>query len=161
MNTILGQGSFGQVWLVSDSKRQTFAMKIQSKSFLAREGQINAVIREKEIMSQLRHPFITKLVKTYQDEAFVYILTEMIQGGELFSLLHQRQTRTGLADGPASFYALGVADALAYMHQKNIVYRDLKVRNTNAADSRSLCISRVQLTRALFDLRCLPPSFAA
>jgi len=62
---ILGEGTFGQVWLVSealpDGTRRPFALKIQSKYNLAEEGQINAVVQEKNIMQQMQHPFIIKV----------------------------------------------------------------------------------------------------
>jgi len=133
-HVILGEGTFGQVWLVSESgvpadKRVPFALKIQSKRDLVHEGQVKAVIQEKNIMSEVRqHPFLINLVKTYQDDRFVYILLEMIQGGEMFSILH-REEESGFDEPQAKFYGLCVADALAYMHRSKIVYRDLKPEN--------------------------------
>lgn len=130
---ILGEGTFGQVWLVSehmsDGTNRAYALKIQSKFDLAGERQINAVLREKMIMQQMRHPFIIQLVKTYQDPDFVYILLEMIQGGELFSVLHRDEDMMGLPEAAAKFYGYCVADALAYMHRSKFVFRDLKPEN--------------------------------
>lgn len=121
---ILGEGTFGQVWLVSETKHDgsqiPYALKIQSKSDLACEGQIKAVIQEKNIMQKMRHPFIINLVKTYQDENLVYILLELVQGGELFSVLHQGD-ESGLPEAQAKFYSLGIADALAFMHRGKYV----------------------------------------
>lgn len=96
--------------------------------FSHQEGQIAAVIREKEIMSQLNHPFLVRLVKTFQDESFVYILLPLLQGGELFSVLHDRD-ELGMPESQASFYALCVADALAWLHSIKVVFRDLKPEN--------------------------------
>jgi protein kinase A len=79
-------------------------------------------------MSQMQHPFLVGLVKTFQDDKFVYILLPMLQGGELFSVLHDRD-QMGLPESQARFYALAVADALAYMHSRKCVYRDLKPEN--------------------------------
>ena len=61
------------------------------------------------------HCYDVQLVKAYQDVDFVYILLEMVQGGELFSILHADEEMSGLPEHQAKFYALGVADALAYM----------------------------------------------
>jgi len=115
---ILGEGTFGQVWLVSEElpggERRPYALKIQSKYDLAKEGQIKAAIEEKKVMQMMKHPFIIKLVKTFQDENLIYILLEMVQGGELFSVLHMGD-EVGMPESQAKFYTLCVADALAYM----------------------------------------------
>ena len=59
-------GTFGQVWLVSedreDGERRPYALKIQTKHDLAVEGQIQAVIQEKNIMAKLRHPVSARAV---------------------------------------------------------------------------------------------------
>ena len=131
--TILGAGSFGQVWLVGGNDENTgemkpYALKIQAKNDLYQEGQITAVIREKQILSETNHPFIVSLISTYQDPTFVYFLTEFIQGGELFSLIHKEEG-SGMDEDEAKFYALGVADAIGHLHSMKIVYRDIKPEN--------------------------------
>jgi CRP-like cAMP-binding protein len=132
-HTILGEGNFGQVWLVSerlpDSSRHPYALKIQAKSFLAEEGQIASVIEEKRIMMKMHHPFIIKLFQTYQDEHFVYMLLELVQGGELFSVMHPGAEFRCLPEAQVKFYAMAIADALAYMHRGKYVFRDLKPEN--------------------------------
>jgi len=129
-HAILGAGTFGQVWLVSmkKEKKKAYALKIQSKYELVKDGQARAVIDEKNIMAQLHHPFIIGLVATFQDKRFVYMLLGLVQGGELFSLLHSK-SGDGIPEPSAKFYAAGVADGLAFMHRLSIVYRDLKPEN--------------------------------
>lgn len=134
---ILGQGTFGQCWLVSVGSEGSgddspYALKIQSKAELIREGQAEAVLREKNIMQKVKHPFIIQLVTTFHDSSFIYMLLEFVQGGELFSVLHQQDRMTdGLPDAHAKFYALCVASALAELHRppNRFVYRDLKPEN--------------------------------
>jgi serine/threonine protein kinase/CRP-like cAMP-binding protein len=132
-HTILGEGSFGQVWLVSeslpDNSRRPYALKIQAKSYLAEEGQIASVVEEKNTMMKMHHPFIIKLFQTYQDEHFVYMLLELVQGGELFSVMHPNAEFCCLPEAQVKFYALAIADALAYMHRGKYVFRDLKPEN--------------------------------
>ncbi|GKY96354.1 hypothetical protein MPSEU_000595000 [Mayamaea pseudoterrestris] len=134
-NCILGEGSFGQVWLVSEplpdiKEARPFALKIQSKCDLAQEGQIKAVMEEKKILAQIQHPFTCKLVKAFQDSMFVYLLMEYIQGGELFSLLHSDEHHDrGFPEEQAKFYAFCLADVFAYIHRSKIVFRDLKPEN--------------------------------
>jgi serine/threonine protein kinase len=63
-------GTFGQVWLVSrinsDGDQKVYALKIQSKYELCENGQARAVVHEKNIMAQLRHPFISDLAGSFQ-----------------------------------------------------------------------------------------------
>ena len=69
---ILGVGTFGQVWLVSKkgstSDDHVHALKIQVKRELLNHQQVDGVLREKNIMATIDHPFIIKLVNTYQDD---------------------------------------------------------------------------------------------
>jgi hypothetical protein len=131
-HTILGAGTFGQVWLVSrsgsDGSKRPYALKIQSKYELIQNSQAQGVIQEKKIMAQLHHPLIIQLVNTYQDPDLVYMLLRLYQGGELFSVLHQ-ENRDGVPEQEAKFYAAGVLEGLSYMHRRHIIYRDLKPEN--------------------------------
>jgi protein kinase A len=68
------------------------------------------------------------LVNTYQDENFVYLLLQLVQGGELYSYIHT-PTRDRLDETSARFYAACIAEGLGYMHQQGYCYRDLKPEN--------------------------------
>jgi protein kinase A len=124
---ILGAGTFGQVWLVSNEsagKRTAYALKIQSKFDLIKNNQARGVVNEKDIMAKLKHPFIINLVATYQDPQRVYMLLGLVQGGELYSVLHTPR-RDGVSEREAKFYAAGIIEGLTYMHNKLVIYRDL------------------------------------
>jgi CRP-like cAMP-binding protein len=128
---ILGAGTFGQVWLVSvknpsGGDRTAYALKIQSKHDLVDSDMAKGVVQEKNIMSELDHPFIIKLVNTYQDKQRVYMLVQLVQGGELYSVLHGPR-KDGVPESQAKFYGATILAGLSYMHRRNIIYRDLKV----------------------------------
>ena len=76
-------------------------------------------------MAQLRHPFLVNLHATYKDKNRLFFLLEVVQGGELFSVLREK---TLFDEDTAKFFAASVLLAFEYMHSMNIVYRDLKVR---------------------------------
>jgi len=141
-HTILGAGTFGQVWLVSaegsGGKREAYALKVQSKSELVKDGQAKAVVNEKNIMAKLSHPFLIRLVTTYKDEKFVYMLLGLVQGGELYSVIHTSR-RHGVPDKSAKFYSACVAEGLAYMHRRGYVYRDLKPENV-LINAKGYCV---------------------
>jgi hypothetical protein len=131
-HTILGAGTFGMVYLVSRTnamgERVAYALKVQSKYELIKEGQAMAVICEKNIMAKLQHPFLIGLINTYDDDTFVYILLQLIQGGELYSYIHTK-THDYLTEDSARFYAACIGEGLGYMHKQGYVYRDLKPEN--------------------------------
>ena len=75
-------------------------------------------------MSKVFHPFIVDFVASFQDEKFIYMVVHLIQGGELFSRVHDNESNTsGIPEKQAKFYALCIADALAYLHRLGYVFR--------------------------------------
>lgn len=129
---VLGEGAFGKVYLVSSvkSKDQPFALKQMVKSDILSSKQELSVVREKDFLSSLRHPFILSLKASYQDEDNLYLLLPLIPGGELFGVLQkQRLHKRGLRPRQSFFYLACVIEALGHFHQRNIAYRDLKLEN--------------------------------
>jgi cGMP-dependent protein kinase len=122
---LLGRGSFGLVQLMKHkTTKQTFALKQVCKSQVVQLGQQEHVISEKNVMAQMNHPFIVKLYATYKDHDFLYFLLDVCLGGELFTLLRQRRC---FDEETAKFYAASVVLAFEYMHERDVIYRDLKV----------------------------------
>lgn len=132
-HVILGVGTFGQVWLVSDkSSNNTYALKIQSKRLILKYRQQENVIREKNIMYKIDHPFIIRMINTFQDETFLYMVVKLYQGGELFQYVHKRRrddVDSFVFEDTSRFYAGCILEALTHMHERQIIYRDLKPEN--------------------------------
>lgn len=123
----LGKGSFGHVTLVQDKNTgETYALKAVSKAQIVQTGQQGHIMSEKRVMTQLQHPFLVRLFQTYKDQHRLYFLLELSLGGELFSVLREK---TLFAESTARFYAASVVSAFQYMHEKDIIYRDLKPEN--------------------------------
>jgi CRP-like cAMP-binding protein/tRNA A-37 threonylcarbamoyl transferase component Bud32 len=136
---ILGVGTFGKVWLVSHKRTgMAYALKQLSKREIIGHHQVEGVIREKNIMASLDHPFVVNLVSTFQDERNLYMLIELVQGGELFSVIHT-ETRDGIPNGNARFYAACILESLAHLHHRCICYRDLKPENI-LIDQKGYCV---------------------
>lgn len=136
--SILGEGQFGEVWLVKtevfEDEEHEFALKIQAKDDpVRRDGAIDAIKREMNVIRQLNHPFIIDLVETYESDQSIFMLMELVRGGELWSVIHQEDDdgnwTSGLSESHAKFYGLVLADTLAYMHRQKFVFRDLKPEN--------------------------------
>ncbi|KAL7496478.1 hypothetical protein ACHAWT_007158 [Skeletonema menzelii] len=127
---LFGAGTFGRVWIVSPfGKRVAYALKIQSKRELLDQRQAGGAQRERSVMVKLDHPFVCKLVNTFQDEACIYMLLQFVQGGELLNLIQGGDAYGGLPESAAKFFAAGILEGLTHMHQRQIVYRDLKPEN--------------------------------
>jgi Protein kinase domain len=132
---ILGEGQFGQVWLVTANtgrtkKSEPFALKIQSKHQLVEENKAFAVAQEAAVLTHLgRRSGIIHQVRTYQNDDFIFQLMRLVPGGELFSVMYRDDNIEGIPERHAMFYAFGVADALAYIHRRHCIYRDLKPEN--------------------------------
>lgn len=136
---ILGVGTFGKVWLVSHKRTGTpYALKQLSKREIIGHHQVDGVIREKNIMAALNHPFVVNLVSTFQDERSLYMLIALVQGGELFSIIHT-ETRDGIPNGNSRFYAACILESLAHLHHRGICYRDLKPENI-LIDQKGYCV---------------------
>jgi serine/threonine protein kinase len=81
-------------------------------------------------MALCDHPFILKLHQTYNDRDHLYFLLDFVQGGELFTYLHcSPNSPRQLEVDHARFFASHVLMAIEYLHDRNIVYRDLKPEN--------------------------------
>jgi len=127
LRRILGVGTFGRVKLVLHKPSNTaYALKCMRKQQVVATKQQSHVLNEKRILASMDHPFVLRLVATYQDEGELYMLLELGLGGELFSLLAKKAP---LPDAHARFYSAQVVSIFAYMHGLKVVYRDLKPEN--------------------------------
>lgn len=126
---VLGAGTFGTVWLTRHAKSDTaYALKVQYKKELIEYGQAKGVIREKNVMERMQHPFVMSIVNSEQDASCLYMVMDLMQGGELGSVMSTK-TQKYLPEDQARFYAACMLEGLSYMHRRYYVYRDLKGEN--------------------------------
>jgi serine/threonine protein kinase/CRP-like cAMP-binding protein len=139
---VLGQGTYGRVTLVRDKQGgPSMALKQIQKAHIVRGGKVQNLILEKRVMQIMEHQFLLKLHRSFQDADSIYLLTEFVQGGEMWNLLYMLEgskikranlprTRCGgFYHEHARFYAGCVIEALAYLHGRGVAYRDLKPEN--------------------------------
>lgn len=127
---VLGEGSFGRVFLAVDLRnpeQQTeYALKCFKKKQLVINKQIKYTIAELSILKQLDHPFIVNLHFTFQTPNYVYLGLDYCPGKDMS---HHLMSEVTFPEEEARLYAAEILLALEYLHQRNIIYRDLKPEN--------------------------------
>lgn len=123
----IGRGSFGVVYMVVHRTKGTlYAVKSVSRSIIRKFDIYESLRLEREILLQLDHLLIMKLVKTFKDRHRVYFLMELVRGMDLFDGLRS----LGLVkEADSRFYAACLLLIMEHLHERNIVYRDLKPEN--------------------------------
>jgi calcium-dependent protein kinase len=129
----LGAGGFGTVRRASlkGTLTMTRAVKTIKKANMQAEGLVR---REIAILRHLDHPCICRLLETFEDSRYVYLVMELIDGRELFDEIVERGS---LDERRASGIMQQVFSAVQYCHEHHIIHRDIKPENIMVRSSRS------------------------
>ncbi|KAL0129809.1 hypothetical protein PUN28_001811 [Cardiocondyla obscurior] len=126
---VLGQGSFGKVFLVrkvvGKDSGTLYAMKVLKKATLKVRDRVRTKM-ERNILVDVEHPFIVRLHYAFQTEGKLYLILDFLRGGDLFSRLSKEVMFT---EEDVKFYLAELALALDHIHKLGIIYRDLKPEN--------------------------------
>ncbi|XP_039942209.1 ribosomal protein S6 kinase alpha-1 isoform X2 [Hirundo rustica] len=126
---VLGQGSFGKVFLVRKitppDSNHLYAMKVLKKATLKVRDRLRTKI-ERDILADVNHPFVVKLHYAFQTEGKLYLILDFLRGGDLFTRLSKEVMFT---EEDVKFYLAELALGLDHLHSLGIIYRDLKPEN--------------------------------
>ncbi len=126
--SVLGRGGMGTVYLgerIDGQYQEQVAIKLVS-SASAGEHTLRAIKRERDLLSRLNHPNITKLLDAGEtDSGDIYLVTEYVQGQTITDYCEQ----SGLTTRQRVELLKQVAGAVAYAHQRQILHRDIKPSN--------------------------------
>ena len=122
----LGEGKFGEVF-VAQHRISGFvcAIKRIHKSKLD-EKMTMQLVREIKIQSFLNHPNIVRLYTFFSDIKSIYLVQELCYSGELYSFLKKKKK---VPEDLTRVIVQQISRALDYMHECEIIHRDVKPEN--------------------------------
>ncbi|NWY70182.1 ST32A kinase, partial [Erithacus rubecula] len=117
----IGKGSFGKVCLVqkTDTKKM-YAMKYMNKQKCVERNEVRNVFKELQIMQGLEHPFLVNLWYSFQDEEDMFMVVDLLLGGDLRYHL-QRDVR--FPEGTVRLFICELGLALDYLQSRHIIHR--------------------------------------
>lgn len=167
---MIGKGSFARVYLVENKEtKEKFAVKAFSKEYLLTQAKgTESLNNEIEIMQKLKHPYIMSLEEVHESKNSIYLVIELLEGGELLNYI---SSSSGLTIKDYSKVMRCIIDALAYMAEKKIMHRDLKPDNMILKQKNKLEFCVLKLVdfglATVYDIpeylfkRCGTPGFVA
>nr|XP_023439850.2 serine/threonine-protein kinase N3 isoform X1 [Dasypus novemcinctus] len=126
---VLGRGHFGKVLLVQfKGTGKYYAIKALKKQEVLSRDEVESLYCEKRILEAVGragHPFLLSLLACFQTPSHACFVTEFAPGGDLMMQIHEDV----FPEPQARFYLACVVLGLQFLHEKKIIYRDLKLDN--------------------------------
>ncbi|XP_011347433.1 serine/threonine-protein kinase Chk2 isoform X2 [Ooceraea biroi] len=141
----LGSGACGEVKMIfTKNGSQKFALKtIQKNGFSANGNPFNdpeKIRNEVEILRKLKHSCIIHMEEICDTPSTMYIVLELMEGGELFDRI---RSRGKLSESCAKLIFYQVVLAVHYLHKQGITHRDLKPENILLANKSDITLTKV------------------
>jgi len=127
MMKVLGKGTFGKVMLARDKRNNDLvAIKILKKEVIMQKDEVTHTLTENAVLKSTQHPFLTGLHASFQTKDLLCFVMEYVNGGELFFHLSREKM---FSEERTRFYIAEITLAVTYLHERHIIYRDLKLEN--------------------------------
>lgn len=124
---VLGRGGFGAVHACRKINSGVFyAMKCVNKKLVKVKNALDNILEERNVLAMMQSSFVTNLKYALQDEDNLYLVMDLMLGGDLkFHLINCGK----FSERRARFYAAQVLLGLEHVHSKSVIYRDMKLEN--------------------------------
>jgi serine/threonine protein kinase len=147
----LGSGTFGKVrrarHIVTGDE---YAVKCIDKTMLEKQKMRTQLKREISIAKMIQHPRVVQLFEVLASKTKIYLVLELVTGGELFDLLVKEK---GFGEVKARHFFKQLVDGIMCCHDKGICHRDIKPENLLLDNNGDLKISDFGLS-GLHDPTC-------
>nr|XP_012315204.1 tyrosine-protein kinase Fer isoform X3 [Aotus nancymaae] len=143
LGELLGKGNFGEVYKGTLKDKTAVAVKT-CKEDLPQELKIK-FLQEAKILKQYDHPNIVKLIGVCTQRQPVYIIMELVSGGDFLSFLRKKKDELKLKQ--LVKFSLDAASGMSYLESKNCIHRDLAARNCLVGENNVLKISDFGMSR--------------
>jgi calcium/calmodulin-dependent protein kinase I len=162
----LGRGAFSIVYLAAQkASGQQFAVKVINKKDLGKDYEKNLKM-EVDILKKVNHPNIIALKELFDTPDKLYLIMELVTGGELFDKIVEKGSYT---EHEAAQLVRKIVSAVEYLHNLGIVHRDLKPENLllKRADNdleiaiADFGLSKIVGQQMMMQTACGTPSYVA
>ena len=140
---VLGTGAFGKVRLYRDrtNNELLYAIKTLKKEGISKT-QYELIQSEINILSKLDHPNVVKYFGTFEDDFYLHIMMEYLQGHDLFKIITLKDY-TKIEEKDMSQIIYKLFKTLIFLHTKNIVHRDIKPENILFSNKKDYSTLRI------------------
>lgn len=120
----LGEGTFGKVkYAVNSETNEAVAIKVLDKESIQRQNMGNQIKKEISIMKMVNHKHIVSLIEVLASKAKIFIVLELVTGGELFDKIVSSKR---LDEDQARFYFRQLVDGVEYCHKMGTINRNCR-----------------------------------
>jgi len=161
----LGRGAFSVVKLAVEKETGTkYAVKMINKSNVGQD--MIRLATEMEILKRVNHPNVIALKEIIDTKSCLFIVTELVTGGELFDKIVELGS---YSEKDAAVLVSKMVSAIDYLHEMGIVHRDLKPENLLLRDGKDISevkladfgLSKIVSQKVMMQTACGTPGYVA